>query len=82
MKARIPHAAQRGFSLVVALIFLAILSILAVAVFHSVNNELRIVANAQSRQESLYAAQLTIEETIGATDFFQEPRRRGITDCP
>lgn len=49
MKADISHAAQRGFSLVVALIFLAILSILAVAVFHSVNNELRIVANAQSR---------------------------------
>lgn len=73
MKARIPHATQRGFSLVVALIFLAILSILAVAVFHSVNNELRIVANAQSHQESLYAAQLTIEETIGATDFFKNP---------
>ncbi len=73
MKFRSTPESQQGFALVVALIFLAILSILAVAVFHGVNNELRIVANAQSRQESLYAAQLTLEETVGSSDFFKNP---------
>lgn len=70
------HAAlqrQRGATLVVALIFLVILSLLAVAAFNGTNTNLRVVANNQARDEATAAAQVAIENTISSALFTTNP---------
>lgn len=66
-------ASQRGATLVVTLIFLVLMSLFAISAFNSSSNNLRIVGNTQTRQESLAAAQTAIESTISSTAFAQNP---------
>lgn len=64
---------QGGASLVVALIFLVVLSLLAVAAYKSSSTNLRVVGAMQSRQESLAAAQVALESAISGTKFAENP---------
>lgn len=64
---------QRGASLVISMIMLLLLSLMAANAYKGAANSLRIVGNTQSRQESLAAAQKTIEQTISSAAFAIDP---------
>lgn len=74
------NASQRGATLVVALIFLVLMSLFAISAFNSSSNNLRIVGNSQAMQESLSAAQLAVEATISTPEFYQNPN--GVATSP
>ncbi|TFZ01589.1 pilus assembly PilX family protein [Ramlibacter rhizophilus] len=65
--------AQRGATLVVALIFLVLLSVFAINAFNSSTTNVRVVGNMQSRQEAIAAANLAIETVISSTAFSTTP---------
>jgi type II secretory pathway pseudopilin PulG len=60
---------QRGVTLIIALIMLAAISLLAVWAFNSSTTNLRVVGNAQSREEAVGAAQNAIETVISTAEF-------------
>ena len=65
--------AQRGVTLIVALIMLTALGLLAGWAVKSGTTNLRIVNNMQARQEAFSAAQAAIESTISSANFSQNP---------
>jgi len=67
------QSTQRGATLVVALIFLVLMSLFAISAFNSSTGNMRIVGNTQARQESLSAAQLAVEKTISSSNFHTNP---------
>lgn len=67
------NTSQRGATVVVALIFLVLMSLFAISAFNSSSNNLRIVGNSQAMQESLSAAQMAVEATISTPEFYQNP---------
>jgi len=69
------HSSQRGATLVVALIFLVLMSLFALSAFNSSSSNLRIVGNTQARQESLATAQVAVEATISSADFATNPAK-------
>lgn len=58
------RATQRGFSLLIGLIVLTVLSLLILSAIRANTSNLRIVGNQQVIDESVAAAQQTIEEVI------------------
>ena len=68
-------ARQRGATLLVAMIFLLLISLFAVSAFKSSTSHLRIVGNMQVRQESVAAAQQAIEQTISNSLFTISPQQ-------
>lgn len=64
---------QRGATLVIALIFLILMTLFAINAFNSSNSNLRVVGNTQVRQESLAAAQVAIEDALSNDDFVKNP---------
>lgn len=64
---------QRGATLVVALIFLVLMSLFAINAFLGSTTNLRIVGNMQTRSEAEAAAQVGIEQVISTTTFAQSP---------
>lgn len=60
---------QRGVTLIIALIMLAAMSLLAVWGFNSSTTNLRVVGNAQAREEALGAAQNAIETVVSTAEF-------------
>lgn len=70
MKSRI---SQKGVTLVVAMIFLILISLFAVTAFNSSTGNLRIVGNMQSRQESIAVGQKALEQTISSSVFTTNP---------
>lgn len=64
---------QRGATLVIALIMLAVISLLAVSTLGTTNMNLKVVGNMQSREEALYAAQQAIETVISTPQFIANP---------
>ena len=74
------NATQRGATLVVALIFLVLMSLFAISAFNSSGNNLRVVGNSQAVQESLSAAQLAVEATISTPEFHKNPN--GVAASP
>ncbi len=64
---------QRGATLVVALIFLVLLSLFAVNAFLGATSGQRMVGNMQARQESLAAAQAVIEQVLSSDNFARQP---------
>lgn len=64
--------AQRGVTLVIALIMMVALALLAVWAFNISTTNLRVVGNAQARQEALAAAQTAVEKTISTPLFIQQ----------
>lgn len=64
---------QRGATLVMALIFLILMSLFAISAFKGSMGNLRIVGNMQARQESVAVAQKAIEQTISSALFTTSP---------
>lgn len=77
MKLRMNHrlaGTQRGTTLVVAMLFLLILSLFAVSSFNSSTTNTMVTGNMIERQESLAAAQWLIDETISKPAFAEDPK--------
>jgi hypothetical protein len=64
---------QRGATLVVALIFLILMSLFAISAFNNSNVNIRVVGNMQARQEAVGAAQVALEQTISSPTFSSSP---------
>ncbi len=64
---------QGGATLVVALVFLVLMSLFAINAFLGSSTNLRVVGNMQVRQEAMSAAQVAIEQTISSTQFAESP---------
>lgn len=79
---RCQPAAQRGATLVVALIMLVALALLAIWAFNSSTTNLRIVGNTQVRQEALVAVQEAIEATISTAQFTITPAATAANPIP
>jgi len=71
---------QQGVTLVVAMIFLILLSLFAASAFKSSTGNLRIVGNMQSRQESIAVGQKALEQTISSSEFSSNPA--GVASTP
>ena len=67
------QSSERGTALVVALIFLILMSLFAISAFDGSSTNLRVVGNMQSRQEAIGAAQLAVEQTISTPTFSTNP---------
>lgn len=65
--------AQRGATLVVAMIFLVLMSLFAISAFTNSSTNLRVVGNMQARQEAITSAQIAVEKTISSTTFSTSP---------
>ena len=68
-----PVRREQGMTLVTALIMLILLTLLALTSFNLGNSTLQIVSNMQQREQTVAAANQTIEETISSTNFFNTP---------
>ncbi|MBS1154209.1 MAG: hypothetical protein H6R07_133 [Proteobacteria bacterium] len=66
-------ARQKGFTLVMGMIMLVLLTLMAVAAFHLGANQTIIVANAQHKNEGVDAAQQAIDTVINSSNFTQNP---------
>ncbi|HEU4621913.1 MAG TPA: PilX N-terminal domain-containing pilus assembly protein [Burkholderiaceae bacterium] len=66
-------ARQRGFSLVIAIVFLLLFSLFALAGLRSSTTNVLIAGNMQSRQEVVAAAQVLVEQTISSEEFATNP---------
>lgn len=64
---------QRGATLVVALVFLILMSLFAVSAFKGSAGNMRIVGNMQSRQEATAVAQQAVEQTLSSFLFTTNP---------
>lgn len=60
---------QRGSTLIVALIMLALLTMIAVSAMKSTTSSIQVVGNAQLREEAKAAAQKAIEKVMSTGDF-------------
>ena len=65
--------AQRGATLIIALIMLVALAMLSLWSFNAGTMNLRVVGNSQARQEVVAAAQAAIELTLSTPLFTQDP---------
>lgn len=65
---------QRGTTLVVAMLFLLILSLFAVSSINSSTTNTLATGNMIARQENLAAAQWLIDETISSPAFVEDPK--------
>lgn len=70
---RTPRSRSRGATLLVALIFLVLMSLFAISAFNSSSTNMRVVGNTEARQESAAAVQTAIEETLSSTEFSSNP---------
>jgi Tfp pilus assembly protein PilX len=64
---------QRGSALIISLIFLLLLSTLALGALRSSSTNVQIVGNMQARQEAASIAQMLIEQTISTDEFASNP---------
>ncbi|MBA5690695.1 PilX N-terminal domain-containing pilus assembly protein [Rugamonas apoptosis] len=67
------HTRQRGFTLIVALVMLLLVTMLALTSFNLGKTNLQVVSNMQHRNEAIAAADQTLEEVISSTQFFTTP---------
>lgn len=72
---------QRGVTLFFALIFLVLLTLLAVTTFNVGKSSMQIVGNFQHRNDVLAAAQEAIEEAISTTRLVLSPGSIFLTPC-
>lgn len=66
---------QRGSTLVITLIFLALMSLFAISAFNSTGSNLRVVGSTQARQEAISAADAALETVITAVSKAMEDKR-------
>ena len=64
---------QQGFSLLVSMIMLLLMTLLAIASFHMTSSQTTVVANAQHRNEGIDAATQAIEQVVNSSNFTQNP---------
>jgi type II secretory pathway pseudopilin PulG len=64
---------QRGFTLIVGLIMLVLLTLIAVTAMRSTTAALQIISNNQFRNEATAAAQQAIDNVISSTAFMTTP---------
>lgn len=64
---------QRGATLVMALIFLVLMSLFAINAFLGSTTHLRVVGSMQARGEALAAAQVGIEQVVSSEGFAVNP---------
>jgi hypothetical protein len=72
---------QEGATLVIALIMLAVITLLAVSTLSTTNMNLKVVGNMQSRGEALHAAQQAIETVISTPQFIATPANAVLNPC-
>lgn len=73
---------QQGATLIVALIFLVLLTLFAINAFNSSTTSARVTGNMQMRQEAAAAAQVAIEQVISSTAFAVNPGNIAATPIP
>lgn len=77
MNTGLPHGRvpfrQQGATLIIALIFLVLMSLFAINAFMGSSTNLRVVGNMQVRQEAISAAQDALEATISNANFAKAP---------
>ncbi|MEX1993019.1 MAG: hypothetical protein WD929_00035 [Steroidobacteraceae bacterium] len=73
--------AQRGTTLVIALIMLVLLSLFAVSSLNTANTNLKVVGNMQSKSEALNASQDAIEKVLSTTQFISNPANAVPDPC-
>ncbi len=73
---------SKGATLLIALIFLVLMSLFAISAFNSSSVNMRVVGSTESRQESAAAVQVAIEETISGTQFYVNPDGVGSSTLP
>jgi Tfp pilus assembly protein PilX len=73
--------AQRGATLIVALILLVLLTLFALSSLNSANTSLKVTGNMQSKTEALNAAQEAIETVISTPQFIADPDNAVINPC-
>lgn len=64
---------QRGFTLIIGLMMLIVITVLVLSAVRTGLTNSRVVGNMQFRDEATYAAQAAIERTLGATTFVSNP---------
>src|SRR4051812_35303882 len=72
---------ERGAVLVVALIFLIVLTLFSLSSYHSAVSDLRTVGNSQARAEALNAAQETLETALSTPQFTSTPENAIPVPC-
>jgi PilX N-terminal len=72
---------QDGATLVIALIMLAVISLLAASSLGTTSMNLKVVGNMQSRGEALHAAQQAIETVISTPQFIADPANAVPDPC-
>ena len=68
------RSSEDGTALIVAIVFLLLLSTLALTGLRSSTTNVQIVGNMQARQEVMAAAQMLIEQTISTSEFARNPQ--------
>jgi Tfp pilus assembly protein PilX len=80
MSPRLPGR-QRGITLLVALIFLVLMTLFALSSFNLGKSTLQAVGNMQSRNQAVAAAQVTIAEAISLPMFTSTPANALVLPC-
>ncbi len=73
--------AQRGATLVIALVMLILLTLFAVTALNTGTTNLKIVGNMQARSEAMGTAQQTIETVLSTPIFIVNPANAVINPC-
>jgi Tfp pilus assembly protein PilX len=73
--------AQRGFTMLVGLIMLILMTLFAVSTFHLGKGSLQAVGNMQQRNQVLSAAQGTIDEVVSSANFTNTPKNAITAPC-
>ncbi len=66
-------SAQQGFSLLISMIMLLLMTLMAIASFHMSSSQTAIVANSQHKNEGIDAATQAIEIVVNSSNFTQNP---------
>jgi len=78
---RLPPRAQRGATLLVALIMLVLLTMFAISSLNTANTNLKIVGNMQAKSEATNVAQEAIETVLSTTQFIATPANAVPVPC-
>lgn len=84
MRPRMParHCAQRGVTLMVALVLLMAISMLGIWAYNGSTTNSRVVSNMEIRKETMVAAQTAVEQTISSTLFTTNPTAVAASAVP
>ena len=74
---RTGRASQRGISLIVAIVFLLLITVLALSGLRGSMTNVQIVGNMQARQETVAAAQAMVERVLSDAGFAENPANYG-----